>query len=211
MGVIYTMSRKYFGLAAIASACFAVSASAATVTFAPVAMSVPSAEAVTAGAPPNASVNSYVCTTDADILSINRVGITLPSGQTLFNVAPPFGSDVEPPDPAFVGLNRSLEADSWITTPGATSLLGPGFPGDGTTSTWGDLVNSGPQTSFKFAQLTVPQGVFGTFTGRISVSPSAGVVEDFEFSLPINIPEPGTIALASFGLIGLVAARRRTR
>jgi hypothetical protein len=153
-------------------------------------------------------INMYTVTTDADILSVNQVVANL-TGGSLFQVAPPFGSDNEPPDPAFLALNPALEADSWISTPGATSKLGggTGFPGDG-TGTWGDLTNDGAQTNFKFATLSLSSQFQGTFIGRISVAGAEGP-EVFSFELPINVPEPGTAGLAGLGLLALGVIRRR--
>jgi hypothetical protein len=204
---MYTMSKKFFGFAAAVACLTAVNATAATVSFSS-SVGPASAAAVAAGVPEGTLVNVYTVTTDADILSVNQVVATL-SGGSLFQVAPPFGSDNEAPDPAFITLNRALEADSWITTPGATSKLGggSGFPGDG-TGTWGDLTNDGPQTNFKFATLSLASNFNGMFIGRVSVAGTAGP-EVFPFSLPINIPEPGTIGLTSLGLLALGVVRRR--
>jgi hypothetical protein len=201
------MSKKYFGLAVALVGLFAAGVNAATVSTS-WSVGPPSAAAQAAGVPANMGINVYKVTTDADILSVNQVVANL-NGGTLFQVAPPFGSDTEAPDPAFLALNRALEADSWITTPGATSRLGggSGFPGDG-TGTWGDLTNDGPQNNFTFATLSMPQTFQGTFVGRISVAGATGP-EVFEFTLPINIPEPGTAGLAGFGLLALGVIRRR--
>jgi hypothetical protein len=195
--------KKIFAFAAVAL--FAANVQAATVSTSKT-LGTTSPEAVAAGAPAQADVYKFFTTTSADILSIDNIKVTLGSG-SLFQVAPPFGSDTAAPDPAFVGLNRALEADTWITTPGATSLLGTGLPGDGTGS-WGDLVDNGAQNNFQFATLTVPKGTVGSFAGRINVAGSAGP-ENFAFNFTLGVPEPASMALAGMGLIGLMSIRRR--
>jgi hypothetical protein len=99
-----------------------------------------------------------------------------------------------------------LEADSWVTTPGATSLLGQELPVDGLNTTFGDLTDNGAQTNFQFAQITFAPGSTWKVKGRVSV---AGATGPENFSFEYNIPEPASVALAGLGLIGVIAARRR--
>jgi hypothetical protein len=200
------MTKKFLAFAAVAVVAIAGSVNAATVTTrfetSPV-----SPEAIAAGAPAGGLVNKYFLTSDADVLAVDRVGMVV-GGANIFQVAPPFGADNEPPAPAFIALNRALEADTWVSTPGATSLLGPGLPGDGSLTTFGDLTNDGAQTEFQFAAITTGDMAPGTFNLRIQLAGATGP-ELFEFSLPINIPEPATLAMAGLGLIGMVAVSRR--
>ena len=95
----------------------------------------------------------------------------------------PAGSDVEPPHPAFLTVFPNLDLDSWITTPGPTTLAGPSLPGDG-TSIWSDTTDDGPQTNFKFADLTLPNGVSGQSLRAASnlrepLTPGESVFTDF--------------------------------
>ena len=170
---------KKFALTFVAAAFLITSAQAASVTYsesnAPV-----SAAAEAAGAPAGGTVYDFLATTDADILSVGEVLVTFTSG-SMFNVDPPFGSNTAPPDPAFISLNAALEADSWITTPGSTSLLGPDLTATDGTSTFGDLSDEGAQTDFTFARLGVTPGAEGTFSGRVTVAGSSGP-ENFPFS-----------------------------
>jgi hypothetical protein len=134
------------------------------------------------GAPTGGDVWKFFVTTDADILSVNRVLIS--STAPLYQEAPPFGSNVEPPAPEFVALLPSLSADSWISTPGPTQLLGPDMPGDGDLSLWGDLTNDGPQDHFQFAQLTFPAATFFTFRFGITLAGTNGPENFPQFFVP---------------------------
>lgn len=181
-------------------------ANAATVSWT-VQKDTPSADAIAAGAPAGADVYRMYLTSDADVVSINNVMVSLDGGVDLYQVGPPFGSNTAAPDPAFIAFNRALEVDSFITTPGSTSLLGADLPGDG-GSTWGDLSDNGAQTDFLFATMTMAGGTQGTFTGRIALN-DAGTPVNFPFEITFGVPEPATFVLAGMGVLGLVAARRR--
>lgn len=195
---------KKFAFAIAATALLATSANAASVTLDVVRSPIPQ-DAIDAGAP-EGTITEIFATTDADILSIGKVRIDLGGTGDVFQVPPPFGSDTAAPDPAFVALNAALKADTFITTPGATNLLGSPLPGDGDT-TFGDLSNDGPQNNFLIARIGTARGTFGRFSGQVTVAGSAGP-ESFEFN--VVVPEPATLMLASFGLVGFVASRRRS-
>lgn len=161
-------------------------------------------EEVAHGAPAGGDVWKFFVTTDADILSVNQVLIS--STAPLYQEAPPFGSNVEPAPPEFVALLPSLSADSWISTPGPTQLLGPDMPGDGALSLWGDLTNDGPQNQFQFAQLTFVAPTFFEFAFRLVVAGTNGpesFPQYFEY-----VPEPSAYHLAMPAILGLIACRR---
>lgn len=161
------------------------------------------------GAPANGDVYEFSVTTDGDILSVFAVSVDGAARNNLFNVPAPFGSNNEPPSAAFIPLRPALTADSWVSTPGTTTLLGEDLPGDGANTTFGDLTDDGNQTGFLFARLTVPAGVQGVFRGSISILGDNGSPFDQPFNMILGIPEPATLALAGMGLIGFIALRRK--
>jgi len=161
------------------------------------------------GAPANGDVYEFRVTTDGDILSVFGVSVDGAARGSLFNVPAPFGSNNEPPSPAFIPLRPALTADSWVSTPGTTSTLGEDLPGDGVNTTFGDLTNDGNQTDFLFARLTVPEGTMGVFRGSIAILGDNGEPFNQAFSFALGIPEPATLALAGMGLIGFIALRRK--
>jgi hypothetical protein len=174
--------------------------------------------AAAAGAPAGWSVFRFYATTDADIISIENVRIDmLPGYSPLFQVAPPFGRNTEPPSPAFIAINRALEVDSWISTPGPTTLTGADMPGDG-TGAWSDETDDGPQTDFPFATLTLPPrvhndawGSYFKFRGRFALAGPGGP-EYFPFLLgdwdQTIAPEPSGGILCAGGMAALALSRR---
>ena len=195
--------------ALIAALAISPCANAASISLASVVRK-PSEAAVDAGAPAGGKIYQFFVTTNADVLSIGNVQVSISNGGSLFQV--PFGSDRDKPDPALVALFRSLEADSWVDTPGETLLFGPGLPGDG-TGVWGDFTNNGPQLNFRFAQLTVAPGYSLIFQGSILVGDLGGYEErSFTFIdalTPPDVPEPSAALMAGVGILGVVSARRK--
>lgn len=178
-------------------------AGAATVEFSCL-VSVPSPEAAAAVAVPIPRIYDFFVTTDADILSIGNVLID--STNPPFSVDPPFGSNTRPPDPIFIDLNRALELDSWITTPGDTSRLGPDLNETDGTTTFGDLSNDGPQDMFHFARLTFPENTTATINLRVTVAGASGP-ESFGFFG--CIPEPSSLVLVQLFAVCVVLSRRQ--
>jgi hypothetical protein len=158
------------------------------------------------GGAPNSRIHEFIVTSDADILQIDQVVITAGG---IYNVpAPEGGSNVEPPSALFETLVPKLGADTWISTPGATSIAGNDVDPFGTpNNSWFDTSSDGAVTSFMFARITTSGP--GTFSGRVQVAGSAGP-ENFAFSFPINIiPEPASMGMMAAGALGLAAFRRR--
>jgi hypothetical protein len=160
------------------------------------------------GAPLNGDVNRFFITTDGDILSVNDVLITLPTGVSLYNNPLGDAANAHRGQPVLIPAFPALGVDTWIQTPGNTVRVGPDLPGDGTT-TFRDLTNDGLQSNFIFAQLTIPAATPWIFSGRISIaSQTSGAIfsQDFSFT---NLPEPTGLGMVGIGAIGLLAAGRR--
>jgi len=129
---------------------------------------------------PAGDVYEFFATTDGDVLAVNFVTTTLNGGDFYQNT---FGTAGSAPNGALIGTFPALAADSYITTPGATSVLGGGLPADG-DDTFGDTSDEGAQTDFKFAQLTIPTGATGVFSGQFDIVGTSGVFsENFSFDL----------------------------
>jgi len=162
-----------------------LSASAATVSLFRSTREVTSEE-IAGGAPVGGLVHDFFINADTDILSFNQIEVDVP----LFQAA--LGSDSFAPSAVLAGISPGITADSFLTTPGSTTMLGGGF-GQGGDRLWGDLSDDGPQQGFHFARLTV--GQTGSFTGRVAVrSPDAPVYLPFSFTLPGNMADMALLA-----------------
>jgi hypothetical protein len=202
--------RKTFVLLVLAvSACVVASqAQADSISFSMSSRAVSATEGTPGGAPAEGRVVSFFVTTDGDILSVGNVAIT-DFAQGSAPKQPyqhPAGTNNAPPNDAVVIALPPLGADSYIDTPGNTSILGTDMPGDGSpNSAWGDLSDDGPKTNFKFAQLTFPKGEGWRFSGNVTIAGATA-----PFSAPFNFtPEPGSSALAGLGMLAVAAFRRR--
>lgn len=168
-----------------------------------------SPDAAADGAPENGHVADFFVTTDADILSIGEVQIDVQGGEAYNVECTGLSCSLFARPPLFPFIFNPREtADTWVTTPGSTALLGADFPGDGDTTTLGDLSNDGPQNHFQFARITVPDRAIGTFSGRITVA-GATAPESFPFSFALGIPEPSSFILMSLGALAAVNVRNR--
>ncbi len=139
------------------------------------------------GAPASGVVHELFVTSTVDILSVSHVALDT----RLFH--DPLGSDRAPPAAELAAASPGVTADSFITTPGDTLVLGGGFDGAGGQSLWGDLSDDGPQTEFRFAQLTVDQTA--NFSGQMSLRGNGWPVD-----VPLDFVLPGSAAdLESLG------------
>jgi hypothetical protein len=187
------------------------SATADSISFGPVTFRYPTPAEIAGGVPADAKIRNFFVTTDGDILSIGNVRVDT-DGSFYQH---PAGSDAAPPNPLHVDVLPALAADSWIDTPGNTSVLGTPFPGDGSpNSAWGDLTNDGPQTNFRFARITIsPSDAFYRFRFNVTIAGSTGPFSATPFLdelMEVLVPEPVTSSLAGMGILVLAAFRRRS-
>jgi hypothetical protein len=170
----------------------------------------PSAAQISAGVPADSRIHEFLVTTDADIVQVGDVNLSLVGSTGLYQVAnAQGGSDTEPPSAAFETFFPELGADSWITTPGPTSNPGNsnGRPFEDRDGSWYDSREDGPVTNFMFARITVYGAGQFNFRGRVQLDGPSGP-ENFPFEF-FTVPEPASFSLAGFGLLGLAAMRRR--
>jgi hypothetical protein len=188
---------------------FASAAFADSITFHPGVRTASEAEAAV-GAPTFGKVWSFFVTTDGDILSVGKIAITNSVGAPLNPYQNVLGANNGPAAPAILIAFPGAAADSYINTPGNTSILGVDMPGDGSdNSAWGDLSNDGPQTNFKFAQLTFPTGVAWKFTGQVSIGSPTNPGNVFTAPVSFEALEPGSFLMAAVGLVAVRSFRRR--
>lgn len=129
------------------------------------------------------------------------------------------GDDVNPPNPAFVGVFPELGFDSWVTTPGATAAAGANKldnPAGTNMVTHNDSTDEGAQTDFTFAKITLIPDEKGNasavFRGTLQTSADpTPVFDNFEYTLSIGVPEPASMGLVLTALLGGLSIIRRKR
>ena len=122
---------------------------------------------------------------------------------------------IVPLDDASVSLTITLGSETWIKTDqfffafpfllfdAEGDFLGPLFGGENSdgnifgTATFNDLISDEPLGEFR-AGSPGPAGVYGIYD-----------VPGWDGDFPVLIPEPGSLALLSLGLLGLGVTRRR--
>jgi len=151
--------------------------------------------------------------------------------QDIYNNAT-FGADTAP-NPALIGVDASVEFDSFVTIGGLRSdssegvlVVGgavdiPGAPAElslagnvvsiaWAPSTGTDVPNG---TNYPVARITLPSDASGTawFFSSTSGTDPPLVLSDIPIAGgQIGIPEPSTLMLVGMGLIGFVGRRRRS-
>jgi hypothetical protein len=129
---------------------------------------------------PAGFVHEFFVTSSTDLISIGNVDIDGAAYQH------PRGSSRKPPNDRVLRFWPGSSADSFVTTPGSTLVLGKGFYGtEDAEIVWYDESDDGPLEEFLFAQLTVSET--GSFAGDIDVrGPNGRVTLPFKFALPGN-------------------------
>jgi len=167
----------------------------------------------------NATIYELFITTDDDIVSYEDLSMTV-TGGTLYNLETAFGSDVVDPSIAFGGFEPLTFEDSFVSTPGDTSVLvndmtdaiqPTGIP----LSTWADFEEDGPVTDFQMARFTLIDGP-GETRATAMLMGTVALLATSDQPIPINggagifLPEPTSGILAGLaGLFGLAFRRRR--
>jgi hypothetical protein len=178
-----------------------------------------------AGAP-EGYVHEFLIDTTTDIVGVSEVDLDVPVFQSRFNL------DYRPPNAKILKLTAGASADSFITMPGQTYVVG-GYANtlSNPDAIWYDRIDKGPADDFLLARITV--GETGTFTGALAVAgPTGPVFVPFSFVLPgtaadlallegeapftfslgtalptVQIPEPAALVLLTLALPGLRAMR----
>jgi hypothetical protein len=176
----------------------------------------PTTAEIAGGVPVNSIIRNYYFSTDEDILGISKVHVRGVQIEDLYRHTS--GHDVDPPPPRAIAALPALGAHTFIDTPGNTTQWGLGLPGDGTDiSYWGDVSNDGPQSRFRFLQLTLPEFADFTVTYEVALRGALGpenvpvhYAPNFEERF---VPEPTSSLLlccAAVGLNGGCRSRRAT-
>jgi hypothetical protein len=89
----------------------------------------------------------------------------------------------------------------------------PPFPANGPTSGFGrgtfikgafGIAGPAQSNTYQLAYIVIPEGSEASVVGSASVATAGGT-----FTVPIRVPEPGTISLVGLSALGLLARRRR--
>ncbi len=159
-------------------------------------------------------------------LEIFNIDRTLLGGTIFVGNVEPFPS--EPPETqfdTFVNIpvppeTRLQDIDLLGRASGGPAMTPPAFGPDFFSVSWGDRIISGPQTDFRFARVTLgpidrtTSGLAGlinapgTFDLTLVVEDTAPPLFQADFTFSGVLPEPGTLALLTGGV--LLAPRRRT-
>jgi hypothetical protein len=155
-------------------------------------------EPVTAGS----FVHQFSVTTTTDIIQFSELifAFDMPIYQHSL------GSDTEAPNPAFVAVFPSLGADSYLTTPGLTAVATPGglpIPPFTSGNAFFDSTDNGPQSNFRFAQITLPALTSGTFAGNIRVASDDG---ESVVTLPFSFTITAVPEASAFLMLGAILA-----
>lgn len=141
----------------------------------------------------------FSVTTESDILLFDAEIVNSPganvAGGWYNNVA--VGTDVNPPNPAFLPVFPSLAQDTYVTTPGATAAAGANVLGGAGLVTHSDSTDNGAQTDFTFARVTLLPDADGnasaTLQGTLQTSASPTPIFDtfkYDFQLGGGAPDP---------------------
>jgi hypothetical protein len=165
--------------------------------------------------PVGSFVHQFSVTTTTDIIQFDELIFAFDT-MALYQFDAIVDVDTEAPSSGLVAAFPSAGADSYLTTPGLTGVAGN--PSEPFTNGNGffDSSNDGPQSNFRFAQLTLPGLASGTFSGLIRVRSDDGlsvVTEPFSFTITA-VPEASAFVLLGAIVLPVSAvlyAKRRGR